>query len=132
MAADAGARGLDIHLQADLAPLAAPLTVGGRQVGNRLAIQPMEGCDGTLDGAPGELTLRRYQRFGAGGAKLIWGEAAAVTPEARANTRQLVIDDDHAAGLETLLTTCRAAHRDAWGTDSDLLVGLQLTHSGRY
>ena len=99
---------------------------------NRLAIQPMEGCDGTPDGSPGELTFRRYERFGAGGAKLIWGEAAAVAPEGRANPRQLVIDDVHASGLETLARVCREAHRQAWGTDSDLLLGLQLTHSGRY
>lgn len=129
---DARRRGLDVRLSADLAPLAQPIEVGGRKVGNRLAIQPMEGCDGTADGVPGELTLRRYDRFGAGGAKLIWGEAAAVVPEGRANPRQLVIDDEHASGLEVLLTRCRAAHRAAWGTDSDLVVGLQLTHSGRY
>lgn len=92
----------------------------------------MEGCDGTPDGGPGELTIRRYARFGAGGAKLIWGEAAAVTPEARANPRQLVADDRHAAGLEAIVATCRSAHREAWGSDADLLIGLQLTHSGRY
>lgn len=129
---DARVRGLDIELQADLSPLATPIDVGGRRVGNRLAVQPMEGCDGTPDGAPDELTIRRYERFGAGGAKLIWGEAAAVVPEGRANPRQLVIDDDHARGLERLLRICRDAHRSAWGDDSDLLVGLQLTHSGRY
>jgi 2,4-dienoyl-CoA reductase-like NADH-dependent reductase (Old Yellow Enzyme family) len=27
---------------------------------------------------------------------------------------------------------CREAHRDAFGRDDDLVVGLQLTHSGRY
>ena len=53
----------------------------------------MEGCDGTLDGQPGELTLRRYRRFGAGGAKLIWGEAAAVVEEGRANPRQLLVNE---------------------------------------
>ncbi|GBD37377.1 2,4-dienoyl-CoA reductase [NADPH] [bacterium HR36] len=31
-----------------------------------------------------------------------------------------------------MLEVCRRAHRQAWGEDSDLLVGLQLTHSGRY
>ena len=49
-----------------------------RTVGNRWCIHPMEGCDGELDGTPGELTFRRYVRFGAGGAKIIWGEACAV------------------------------------------------------
>ncbi|MGE3819520.1 MAG: NADH:flavin oxidoreductase [Isosphaeraceae bacterium] len=132
LADDARRRGLDVTLQEDLAPLAAPIVVAGRTVGNRLAIQPMEGCDGAPDGAPGELTVRRYERFGAGGAKLIWGEAAAVVPEARANSRQLLATEVHLAGLSGLVQTCRDAHRREWGDDSDLLIGLQLTHSGRY
>src|SRR4051812_32142091 len=92
----------------------------------------MEGCDGTLDGRPDELTYRRYQRFGAGGAKLIWGEAAAVLDEGRANPRQLLLNDQTASALEQMLRQCRQAHREAFGHDNDLVVGLQLTHSGRY
>src|SRR4051812_42045576 len=124
--------GLKVELEGDLSPLRAPLQVGAMRVGNRLAIQPMEGCDGELDGNPGELTLRRYRRFGAGGAKLIWGEAAAVVPEGRANPRQLVIGMPTASSLERLLRETRQAHVAANGRDDDLLVGLQLTHSGRY
>ena len=101
--ADARALGLDLDLSEDLSPLFRPIEVGGRRVGNRLAIQPMEGCDGEPDGSPGELTFRRYRRFGAGGAKLIWGEAAAVVPEGRANPRQLVINAANAPALERLL-----------------------------
>jgi len=132
LAEDAQKRGLNVRLRADLSPLAKPIVIQGRTVGNRLAIQPMEGCDGTADGAPDELTFRRYERFGAGGAKLIWGEAAAIVPEARANTRQLCADEPHLGGLAKLVEVCRASHRGSWGDDSDLLIGLQLTHSGRY
>jgi 2,4-dienoyl-CoA reductase-like NADH-dependent reductase (Old Yellow Enzyme family) len=124
--------GLELRFTTDLRPLFNPVRVGPYQVGNSLCIQPMEGCDGTLDGAPDELTFRRYRRFGAGGSKLIWGEAAAVLPEGRANPRQLVACDKTAAGLERMLRECRQAHRDVFGSDADLLVGLQLTHSGRY
>src|SRR5262245_66273371 len=92
----------------------------------------MEGCDGTPDGRPDELTFRRYRRFGAGGAKLIWGEATAVIEEGRANPRQLFLDDNTAADFERMLRDCRQAHREACGSDADLVVGLQLTHSGRY
>jgi 2,4-dienoyl-CoA reductase-like NADH-dependent reductase (Old Yellow Enzyme family) len=130
--ADAAGLGLDIELSDDLSPLFRPIEIGGRRVGNRLAIQPMEGCDGESDGSPGELTFRRYRRFGAGGAKLIWGEAAAVVPEGRANPRQLVIGTSTAAGLERLVREARQAHIEAVGSDDDLLIGLQLTHSGRY
>lgn len=129
---DAAARGLDVPVDDDLAPLLRPITIGGRTLGNRMAIHPMEGCDATADGAPDVLALRRYERFGAGGAKLIWGEAAAVVPEGRANPRQLVIDEPRAAGLAGLLDRCRKSHRAAWGDADDCLVGIQLTHSGRY
>jgi 2,4-dienoyl-CoA reductase-like NADH-dependent reductase (Old Yellow Enzyme family) len=92
----------------------------------------MQGCDGTLDGRPDELTYRRYVRFGAGGAKIIWAEATAVAEEARMNPRQLWINDRTASSIEDMLAGCRRAHRDAFGSDRNLVVGLQLTHSGRY
>ena len=123
---------LDIQLSDDLSSLFEPVAVGGRKIGNRLAIQPMEGCDAELDGSPGELTFRRYHRFGAGGAKLIWGEACAVVPEGRANPRQLVINPANASVLARLVRETRAAHVESNGRDDDLLIGLQLTHSGRY
>ncbi|QDT17419.1 oxidoreductase [Alienimonas californiensis] len=137
LAADAAERGVPIDLSEDLEPLFAPLDVpvpGGslRTVGNRLAVQPMEGCDGTPDGRPDELTYRRYCRFGAGGAKLIWGEATAVADDGRMNPRQLWLADHSASEIADMLSGCREEHRAACGEDGDLLVGLQLTHSGRY
>src|SRR5262245_44472980 len=124
--------GLDLRFSDDFSPLFRPVNVGPLRVGNAMCIQPMEGCDCTPDGRPDELTFRRYRRFGAGGAKLIWGEAAAVLEEGRANPRQLLITEDTAPDVERLLRECRQAHREAFGSDEDLVVGLQLTHSGRY
>src|SRR5215831_1873953 len=98
VAAEAGRLGLDLRFSDDLGLLFRPVNVGPLRAGNALCVQPMEGCDGTPDGRPGDLTLRRYQRFGAGGAKLIWGEATAVIEEGRANPRQLLINDHTAAG----------------------------------
>jgi 2,4-dienoyl-CoA reductase-like NADH-dependent reductase (Old Yellow Enzyme family) len=123
---------LDLRFSNDFSPLFRPACVGPLRAGNSLCIQPMEGCDGTLDGRPDELTFRRYNRFGAGGAKLIWGEATAVADEGRANSRQLLLNDSTARDFERLLRACREAHRAAFGSDDDLIVGLQLTHSGRY
>ena len=74
------------------AALARPVRVARFQVGNSIAIHPMEGCDGTLDGRPDELTVRRYERFARGGAKLVWFEATAVRADGRANPRQLWIN----------------------------------------
>jgi 2,4-dienoyl-CoA reductase-like NADH-dependent reductase (Old Yellow Enzyme family) len=109
-----------------------PMDVGGFRVGNALAIHPMEGCDSTLDGRPDELTWRRYERFAAGGAKLLWFEATAVRQDGRANARQLWITPDNVSDYARLLEKIRLTHRERWGTADDLLEPMQLTHSGRY
>jgi len=124
--------GIDLRFSDDLAPLFTPLTVGNRTVGNRWCIHPMEGCDGELNGTPGELTFRRYRRFGGGGAKLIWGEACAVNAEARANPRQITLNERTYDAFAELVSETRAAHRANGFNETDLLFGLQLTHSGRY
>src|SRR5438270_4011216 len=102
--------GLDLRFSEDFNPLFRPVVIGPLRAGNALCVQPMEGCDGTLDGRPDELTFRRYRRFGAGGAKLIWGEATAVLEEGRANSRQLLLSDLTAGDLERMLGECRRAH----------------------
>src|SRR5947208_16879209 len=79
--------GLDLRFSDDFSPLFRPVALGPLRAGNSLCIQPMEGCDGTLDGRPAELTFRRYRRIGSGSSKLIWAEATAVLEEARANQR---------------------------------------------
>lgn len=114
-------------------PLAAPLEVGDFTVGNRWCIHPMEGWDAHPDGSPSELTLRRWRHFGLSGATLIWGgEAAAVTPDGRANPNQTLAISSNKGGLARLLTELHAARRQAFGSLDGLLVGLQLTHSGRF
>ncbi len=120
-------------LRAADSPLFLPLTRGEIKIGNRIAINPMEGWDGTADGNPTDNTLRRWRRFGQSGAKLIWGgEAVAVSHSARANPNQLVIAEHTRAGLAQLRAALIAEHKQAAGSDAGLLVGLQLTHSGRY
>src|SRR5271170_6674054 len=114
------------------AALFAPATVGGVRVGNAIAIHPMEGCNWTLDGSPDELTWRRYQRFATGGAKLIWFEATAVCPEGRANTRQLWIRRENVGHFARLLARIRELHAAEFSTADDLLIPIQLTHSGRF
>jgi NADPH2 dehydrogenase len=114
-------------------PLAAPLDVGGCRVGNRWCIHPMEGWDATADGRPTEPLVRRWRHFGTSGAKWIWGgEAVAVVPEGRANPRQLCAPACGREHFATLLDALSTAHRERFGDDGDLLVALQLTHSGRF
>lgn len=114
-------------------PLLAPLECEGLTIGNRIAVNPMEGWDGTPDGQPSEHTLRRWRRFGQSGAKLIWGgEAVAVSHEGRANPNQLVIAEHSSNGIAKLRAALIEEHKKTTGTDQGLLIGLQLTHSGRY
>ena len=107
----------------DVDALATPIEVAGRSCANRFAILPMEGWDGTDDGRPTDLVRRRWSRFGASGAALVWGgEAFAVRPDGRANPRQLCLGPtsaDDLAELRGLLAP-------------EQVAGLQLTHSGRW
>jgi len=55
---------LDEQLEAGPAsPLARPLDIGKRTLGNRFAILPMEGWDAGRDGRPTDLVRRRWRRF---------------------------------------------------------------------
>src|SRR5215203_1129467 len=100
---DAQSLGHAMSMSGDFAPLFEPVNIGPQRAGNRLAIQPMEGCDGTADGHPDELTYRRYVRFGSGGAKIIWGEATAISDDSRMNPRQLLLNDRTASSIEQML-----------------------------
>ncbi|MEP7198431.1 MAG: NADH:flavin oxidoreductase, partial [Chloroflexota bacterium] len=123
----------DELMRGDASPLAQAFVVDGHTVANRFAILPMEGWDGTTDGHPSELTIRRWQRFGLSGAKLIWGgEAVAVRPDGRANPNQLIANEDTLADLAALRETLVKEHEARFGRSDDLLIGLQLTHSGRF
>jgi 2,4-dienoyl-CoA reductase-like NADH-dependent reductase (Old Yellow Enzyme family) len=118
-----------------VSPLAQAYENDGLRAGNRFAVLPMEGWDGTSDGEPSDLTRRRWRRFGESGAKLIWGgEAVAVRHDGRANPNQLCLSPRTQPAVARLRDTLVAAHRERFGSnaDGDLLVGLQLTHSGRY
>lgn len=115
------------------APLARPYRREAGVIGNRFAVLPMEGWDGTEDGRPSELTRRRWRHFGLSGAKLVWGgEAVAVRHDGRANPNQLLLNEATLADVAALRDALLAAHREQFGTTDDLLVGLQLTHSGRF
>ena len=114
-------------------PLRQPLVSGEIKIGNRIAVQPMEGWDGLPDGNPSEHTIRRWQRFGKSGAKLIWGgEAVAVSHAGRANPNQLLAAPHTEHSLAKLRITLIEEHRLTTGSDDGLMIGLQLTDSGRY
>ena len=115
-------------------PLAAPIgSVNGKKIGNRIAIQPMEGWDGTTTGGVTDEMLRRWERFGESGAKLIYGgEAMAVVPEGRANPNQIIINEENEKGIAELRRRLFNRHQELYSTTDDLVCGFQLTHSGRF
>jgi NADPH2 dehydrogenase len=133
--------GVDLPCEDEVAPTASsPLArpvenvrINGKIIGNRYAVQPMEGWDGTTTGAPTEEVFRRWRRFGESGAKLIFGgEAMAVRPDGRANPNQLIISEENKRELGKLRETLVSAHKERYGSTDDLLIGFQLTHSGRF
>ncbi len=123
----------DEILTAPDSPLAQPAAIGERVAGNRFAIQPMEGWDGTEEGDLTDLVRRRWANFGRSGAKLIWGgEAFAVCPEGRANPNQLMAREESRTGIAELRRILLDAHDENGQSVDDLVIGLQLTHSGRF
>ena len=136
-----GALGLELPCEDAIAigqdsPLNQPVTsvlINRKRIGNRYAVQPMEGWDGTVTGGVTDDVLRRWHRFGESGAKLICGgEAMAVRPDGRANPNQLVLTRNNQADFAKLRQTLVSAHEERYGSASDLVLGFQLTHSGRF
>lgn len=126
----AGRLSITLPLSENLSVLRQPVSIGPVRIANRVAIQPMEGCDGTPDGRPDTLTRRRYRRFARGGAGLIWFEATAVAQEGRANPRQLYLNrntlDSFRAQVEEIKE--EGLRQNGFAP----IVICQLTHSGRY
>ena len=115
-------------------PLGRSYTLrSGPKIGNRFCILPMEGWDGTTNGLPTEFTKRRWHHFAISGAKLLWGcEAVAVRHDGKANPNQLLINEKNLDAFKSLYADLISGHENKFGSSSDLLVGLQLTHSGRF
>lgn len=118
-----------IPAASDCSILNTPHTVYNRTLQNRIVFQPMEGADGTADGSPGELTFRRYRRFAASGAGIIWVEATAVCPEGRANPHQLYLSQENKQHFSKLVEEIKTIACAAHGWEP--VVILQATHSGR-
>lgn len=123
---------LNIPIMNEIDILAEETIIGKKIVPNKIAVHPMEGCDGTEDGKPSDLTFRRYKRFARGGAGLLWFEATAVNDKGKANPRQLYICNENYDELKKLLDFTLKEAKDEYGCNYNPYTVLQLTHSGRY
>lgn len=110
--------------------LQSSLEIHGRKIQNRIVFHPMEGCDGTPDGAIDTLTKRRYLRFAGSGAGIIWFEATAVCNEGRANPRQLFLNEETKESFRELIKEIKSVSLKENGFEPIIIV--QLTHSGRF
>ena len=119
--------GAPVDAIADVSILAEPVQVGNLILPNSLAVHPMEGADGDSAGRPEQLTFRRYERFAAGGAGLIWAEAIAVAADGRANPRQLWLNTDSKDRFATMIRRTRQAAK-CNGADHNPVIVAQLTH----
>lgn len=124
--------GVSIRFSEDLSPLAKQVTINKRTAPNSIAILPMEGCDSERDGSPSELVKRRYKRFAAGGAGLLWYEACAVVHEGRANPLQMYLTKENVTAFAAMLKEANIAAANSCGSDHRPVSLIQLTHSGRY
>lgn len=125
----------DDAIAAQDSPIARPaeVLINGKRPGNRIVIHPMEGWDGTTTGGATEEMRRRWQRFGESGAKMVCGaEAMAVRPDGRANPNQLILIERNRADIAELVGILKSAHAARYSTTDDLVIGFQLTHSGRF
>ena len=109
--------------------LDSPLKIKNTIIANRVALQPMEGCDCNTDGSPSELTVSKYMSAARSGAGLIWFEANAVCPEGRTNPHQMMLTRDNINDFKRLVSDVRRVAREVSGINPVLI--LQLTHSGR-
>ena len=114
----------------DVSILKTHIQINNKTVHNRFVYQPMEGCDGTLEGKPDELTKRRYDRFAKGGAGIIWFEATAVMQSGRANPRQMYINENTLSDFKKIVDNIKEVCVKENGFEP--IVICQLTHSGRY
>lgn len=122
--------GVTLPLSENMQPLFSPLQLGARTAENRIAFQPMEGTDGAEGGAPGELTVRRYERFAKAGPGLIWFEAVATVPEGRASAHQLYLTEENVDDFKRLTDDMRETCLKENGYAPVIIM--QGTNSGRY
>ncbi|MFX1572754.1 MAG: flavin oxidoreductase/NADH oxidase [Promethearchaeota archaeon] len=127
--------GLEIPISNDLEILKQNIKVNNRTIPHRLSIQPMEGFDANLDGSPGDLTYRRYERYAKGGASLIWFEATAINKDCRSSPHQLMLSRENYKQFVDLVSNTREICNNTLeelGFKHKCVLILQLNHSGRY
>jgi 2,4-dienoyl-CoA reductase-like NADH-dependent reductase (Old Yellow Enzyme family) len=125
-------KGFVFPVSEDTSILSEPINIYGKKIPNSLAVQPLEGFDSSPTGEPEELTYRRYGRYGAGGAGLIWFEAVAITDYSKCNPREMTIKKNNINEFKQLLDHTNKSARESRGSEHKPYNVIQLTHAGRF
>ena len=114
--------------------MAQPIDVDGFRVGNRWVIHPMEGWDAETNGQPSELVYRRWRNFGRSRRQMDLGRGS--DGGGARSARQSKPADHSGFDPRWPRAIARGLRRrrieKKSGTADDLLIGFQLTHSGRF
>ena len=121
--------GLPFPVSEDMSVLSEPVTVNGKEIPNRMCLNPLEGFDGTKEGKPSDLIFRRYKRYAHGGAGLIWYESIAISDDGRCNPLQMILGKNTLSEIKRLVDETNAYAVNDFGRRPYNV--LQLTHSGR-
>jgi len=103
---------LYLPINEDLAILSEPIELYGKKIKNRLAIQPLEGFDASEEGTPSDLTFRRYKRFSAGGAGMIWFESCSTSPKNKSSRWQCHITETNLPDFRQLIKEIKDSSAD--------------------
>lgn len=126
---------LDIPFSQNTESLKQPISIQNLILPNRLAIQPMEGYDASDNGAPSDLSERRYMRYANSGVGLIWFESTAISLEGKSNKNQLLLTEKNLEGYKQVVQKVKQIGREtlkSLGFDGSPILIIQLNHSGRY
>lgn len=100
------------------------VVVQNRLIENTLVIYPMECNDANIDGAPSELTCKRYLQFATSGVGTIWFETISVSGQGRTNRNQLMLNNNNIDQFQRLL--------DEIYNVKDMLCIAQISHGGKH
>lgn len=100
------------------------LSIGNKLIKNTIVIHPLECNDANIDGSPGESTYKRYYRFAASGAGVIWFETMSISEQGRTNKNQLYLNTKNTDLFKILLSNMKKIN--------EALCVAQISHGGKY
>ena len=120
--------GLEIPVGENFDGLQAPAQIGSENTPNRFCQQPLSGNDAEEEGAPGDLTFRRYLRYAEGGFGLIWIDSTAALRSGRPG--QLVLRESHRDHFQSLVKAIRESAFERWNHEVVVILQLAVPHTG--